>query len=91
MDQREPVDTAPPTGPDAGPDAGHDVGHDVAAASATAAATAPDAGGVAASDPVAAAVARLDELPHLELAGHPAVFQGIHSALQQALASIDDA
>jgi hypothetical protein len=43
------------------------------------------------ADRVAAAVARLDELPRLGLADHPALFQDIHSALQQALASIDDA
>ncbi len=46
------------------------------------------AGGV---DAVAAAVARLDELPQHELSEHPAVFQDIHAALQDALASIDDA
>jgi hypothetical protein len=42
-------------------------------------------------DAVAVAVARLDELPHLEPAERPAVFQDIHTALQGALASIDDA
>jgi hypothetical protein len=49
---------------------------------------APAPGGV---DAVAATVARLDELAQRELSEHPAVFQDIHAALQDALASIDDA
>jgi hypothetical protein len=41
--------------------------------------------------PVAAAMSELDQLAELDVSEHPAVYQRIHSELQSALTSIDDA
>ena len=44
-----------------------------------------------AADPVARALARLDELAATPVAGHVAVFDGIHRLLQDELATLDEA
>jgi hypothetical protein len=44
-----------------------------------------------AAEPVAPAVAELDNLPELDLAEHPDVYERIHAELQGALSAIDDA
>jgi hypothetical protein len=46
---------------------------------------------LAADAPVAPAVAELDNLPELDLAEHPDVYERIHAELQRALTAIDDA
>jgi len=66
---------------------------DVAApdAAAGAASIQGDSGGESTGSPVSAAMRELDTIGERDLAEHPDVYQRIHTELQAALTTIDDA